>query len=144
MKSKAILYHSLFWAIIYFLWVLIFHNYSFSITKTITVEFCYLIFITVDFYAINNFIIPQLFFKKKYTFFVLATVIIITFSAWLRALVAMQMNQHVFHTTPINFKTLYLNSVVNISLWVLLVTIVKMLIDRIQTSSNWKCWKKKE
>jgi two-component system, LytTR family, sensor kinase len=136
MKSKKILYHSLFWATIYVLWVLIFRSYSFSITKTITVEFCYLIFITADFYAINNFIVPQFLFKKKYTFFVSATVIIITVSAWLRALVAIQMNQLFFHTTPIDFRTLYLNSIVNISLWVLLVTLVKMLIDSIQTQQQ--------
>lgn len=98
-----------------------------------TVEFCYLIFITADFYAINNLIVPQLLLKKRYTLFVSATIIIIALSAWLRALVAIQMNQYFFHVTPIDFSTLYLNSVVNISLWVLLVTIVKMLIDRIKT-----------
>ena len=98
-----------------------------------TVEFCYLIFITADFYAINNLIVPQLLLKKRYTLFVSATIIIIALSAWLRSLVAIQMNQYFFHVTPIDFSTLYLNSVVNISLWVLLVTIVKMLIDRIQT-----------
>ncbi|MFT4153761.1 sensor histidine kinase [Parafilimonas sp.] len=36
----------------------------------------------------------------------------------------------------VDFKTIYLNSVVNISLWVLLVTIIKMLIDRIQTQQQ--------
>lgn len=91
---------------------------------------------TADFYAINNFIVPHFLFKKKYLFFVSATVIIIAVSAWLRALVAVQMNVHFFHTTPIDFKTLYLNSVVNISLWVLLVTLAKMLIDRIQTQQQ--------
>src|SRR5258708_1740278 len=55
-------------------------------------------------------------------------------SAGLRALVARQMNLHFFHATPvIDFRTIYLNSLINISLWVLLVTIGKMLIDRIQT-----------
>ena len=128
--------HSLFWAGIYIFWVLVFRGYSFSITKTITVEFCYLIFITADFYSINNFIVPRLLFKKKYTFFVLAVLLIIAVSAWLRALVALQMNQHVFHTIPVDFRTLYLNSVVNISLWVLLITMVKMLIDKMQTGQQ--------
>jgi two-component system, LytTR family, sensor kinase len=101
-----------------------------------TIEFCYLIFITADYYVINNLIVPQFLLKKRYTFFVLATVIIIAVSAWLRALIAVQMNQHFFHLTPIDFRTLYLNSVINISLWVLLVIIVKMLIDRIQTQQQ--------
>lgn len=75
--------------------------------------------------------------KRKYALFVSATVIVIAFSAWLRALVALQMNRHFFQTnTIIDFGTLYLNSVVNISLWVLLVTIGKMLIDRMQTQQQ--------
>lgn len=133
MKSKTVLYHSLFWAAIFLLWVLVFRSYSLSITKTITVEFCYLIFVTADFYAINDLIIPQFFLKKKYILFVSSTILIIALSAWLRALTAMQMNRYFFHSIPIDFNSLYLNSVVNISIWVLLVTIVKMLIDRIQT-----------
>lgn len=136
MKGRTTLYHSLFWAGIYLLWVLVFRSYSFSITKTMTVEFCYLIFITADFYAINNFIVPQFLFRKKYALFISATLIIIAASSWLRALVALQMNQHFFHTTPVEFRTVYLNSIVNISLWVLLVTIAKMLIDRIQTQQQ--------
>jgi len=101
-----------------------------------TIEFCYLIFITADFYTITNFVVPQFLFKKRYTSFVVFTVLIIAVSAWLRALVALQMNQHFFHSTPVSFRTLYLNSIVNISLWVLLVTLVKMLIDRIQTQQQ--------
>jgi two-component system, LytTR family, sensor kinase len=59
---------------------------------------------------------------------------VIALSAWFRALIAQQMNRHYFHTIFItDFKTLYLNSVINISLWVLLITIGKMLADRIQT-----------
>lgn len=137
LKKKTILYHSLFWASIYLLWVIVFRSYSFSITKTMTIEFCYLIFITADFYTITNFIVPQFLFKKKYALFVIVTVLIIAVSAWLRTLVALEMNQHFFHTTtPVSFRTLYLNSIVNISLWVLLVTLVKMLINRIQTEQQ--------
>lgn len=136
LKNKTLLYHALFWAGIYFLWVLVFRSYSFSITKTITVEFCYLIFVTADFYAINNFIAPQFLLKKRYVLFVVATIIVIAVSAWLRALVAIQMNKYYFHAAPIDFSTLYLNSAANISLWVLLVTITKMLIDRVKTQQQ--------
>jgi two-component system LytT family sensor kinase len=102
-----------------------------------TIEFCYLIFITADYYAITNGIVPQFLLKKKYALFVSAIVIVIAFSAWLRALVALQMNLHFFSTGKItDFATLYLNSVFNISLWVLLVTIGKMLIDRMQTQQH--------
>jgi two-component system, LytTR family, sensor kinase len=116
------------------LWVLIFRRYSVSITKTMTIEFCYLIFITADYYAINNLIVPQFLHKKKYTLFITAIIIVIGFSAWLRSLVALEMNLHYFTTLTIpDFATLYVNSIINISLWVLLVTVGKMLMDRIQT-----------
>ena len=55
---------------------------------------------------------------------------------WLRALVAVQMNAHFFRVTPIDFGTLYVNSVFNISLWVLLITTAKMLIDKIQSQQQ--------
>jgi len=102
-----------------------------------TVEFCYLIFITADYYAVNNFIVPLFLLKRKYTLFVSATVIVIALSAWLRALIVLQMNLHFFYTGQlIDFSALYLNSVANISLWVLLITIGKMLVDRIQTEQQ--------
>jgi two-component system LytT family sensor kinase len=102
-----------------------------------TVEFCYLIFITADYYAVNNFIVPKFLIKRKYVLFVSTTVILITVSAWFRAMIALQMNLHYFYVTQImDFRTVYLNSVINISLWVLLITIGKMLVDRIQTQQQ--------
>ena len=75
--------------------------------------------------------------NRKYALFVVATLFVIAFSSWLRALVALQMNLHFFQPkTTIDFGTLYLNSIVNISLWVLLITIGKMLIDRMQTQQQ--------
>jgi len=98
-----------------------------------TIEFCYLIFITADYYAISNFIIPQFLVKGKYIYFISATIFVVGLSAWLRALVAVQMNVRFFHTvSQPDFTTLYLNSLFNISIWVLLIIAGKMLIDRIQ------------
>jgi two-component system, LytTR family, sensor kinase len=136
LKKRTVLYHFLFWAAIYLLWVLIFRSYSITLAKTVTVEFCYLIFITADFYAVSNFIIPRFLFKKKYVLFVSATIVTIALSAWLRSLVALQMNQHFFHAASVDLPTLYFNSVVNISLWVLLVVAAKMLADRIKTQQE--------
>ena len=99
-----------------------------------TVEFCYLLFITADYYAVNNFIVPNFLLKKKYVLFIAATLSVIALSAWFRALIAVQMNRHFFGTaSATDFNTLYFNSLINISLWVLLITIGKMLADRIQT-----------
>jgi sensor histidine kinase YesM len=134
LKGKTFRYHALFWTGIYLLWVAVFRSYAVTLTKTMTIEFCYLIFITADYYAVNNFIIPQFLIKKKYIYFISTLFILVTLSAWLRTLVAFWMNRH-FFASPSNadFKTVYLNSLLNISLWVLLITVVKMLVDRIQT-----------
>jgi len=99
-----------------------------------TIEFCYLVFITTDYYAVNNFIVPQFLGKKRYFLFISATLFTIAVSAALRALVAMQMNVHFFHSPTIpDFRTLYVNSLINISVWVLLITTGKMLAERIRT-----------
>jgi two-component system, LytTR family, sensor kinase len=117
--------------------VVLFRSYSVAITRTMTIEFCYLFFITADYYAINDLVIPQFLQRKKYASFVVVLLLVIAVSAWLRTLVALQMNQYFFHPAPFpSFRALYLRSVLNISLWVLLVTIGKMLIDRIQTQQQ--------
>jgi two-component system LytT family sensor kinase len=131
-RRNNIIYHSLFWLVIYLLWVFVFRNYSFSLNKTLTVQFCYLVFITADYYAATYFIVPQFLKKKRYALFVLLMVLLIAFSALLRALVSVQMNLHVFTNGPrVEFGTLYLNSVVNIFIWVELIVFGKMIFDRI-------------
>lgn len=131
MKVKF-LYHGLFWVAVYLLWVFVFRNYSFSLTKSLTVEFCYLVFITADYYIITYYILPQFLKKKQYALFIGYTLALIAFSALLRAIVSLEMNLHVFsgHTRP-DFGTLYLNSLLNIFIWVELIVTAKMIADRI-------------
>jgi two-component system LytT family sensor kinase len=132
MMKNNFIYHGLFWLGIYLLWVFVLRNYSFSLTKTMTVEFCYLIFITIDYYIAIYFIIPEFLKKKRYMWFALTTILLITFSALLRALVSREMGLYVFINSPVtSFGTLYLNSVVNIFIWVELIVLGKMILDRI-------------
>jgi two-component system LytT family sensor kinase len=136
LKKRTVLYHFLFWAGIYLVWLLIFRSYSVTLARTVTVEFCYLLFITADFYAVSNLIIPQFLLKKRYALFVTATIAVIALSAWLRSLVAVEMNRYFFHVAAIDLRTLYFNSVINISLWVLLVVAAKMLAERKKTQQE--------
>ena len=131
MKQK-LLYHILFWLGIYLLWVFIFRNYSFSLTKTVSVQFCYLLFITADYYITINWIIPEFLKKKRYAYFILFNISLLAFSAFLRSLVSVQMTTYVFTNSPkIAFSALYLNSLVNIFVWVELIVLGKMIIDRV-------------
>jgi len=137
LRSRTLLYHLLFWGALYLFWILVLRNYSLSLTKTATIEFCYLVFITADFYAISHFLLPQLVLKRRYLRFILISSVIIGLSSWLRALTAVQMNRYFFHPVQIpSFATLYLNSVTNIFFWVLLITVVKMTIDKAQTQQQ--------
>jgi len=97
-----------------------------------TVEFCYLVFITADYYIITYYILPAFLKKKRYVLFALCTMGLIAFSALLRALVSVQMNIHVFkgRVQPV-FSTLYFNSLLNIFIWVELIVMGKMIADRI-------------
>jgi len=126
------LYHGLFWVAVYLLWGFVFRNYSFSLTKSLTVEFCYLVFITADYYIITYYILPEFLKKKRYVLFVTYTLVLIAFSTLLRAIVSLEMNIHVFtgRIRPV-FGTLYFNSLLNIFIWVELIVMGKMIADRI-------------
>jgi two-component system LytT family sensor kinase len=133
MKKFTPAYHILFWLGIYLLWIAVFRSYSVAITKTMTIEFCYLIFITIDYYIITYFIIPKFLQKRKYFYFALTSIFLIAFSAFLRALVAARMNRYFFHSLQnADFNTLYFNSILNIAIWVQVITIGKMILDRAQ------------
>src|SRR5439155_18118492 len=72
--------------------------------------------------------------EKKYLLFAFSILALIAASSWLRALVALEMNRHVFHPALLpGFDTLYLNSVTNITLWLLLIMSGKMVLDQIHT-----------
>ena len=137
MKKGNIWIHVAAWAGLYIFWLLLFQNHALTFSRTMTIEFCYLLFITADYYVIVYFIIPGYLQQKKYLFFILIMAGLIALSAWLRALVAVQMNLHFFHTSPVpDFSKLYFNSVINIFLWVSLIIMMKMIIDRIQTQQQ--------
>jgi two-component system, LytTR family, sensor kinase len=73
--------------------------------------------------------------KRKYVLFLAAALALIAVSAWLRALLAIEMNLSVFHVTPLpGFQRVFINSIINISLWVLVITVIKMFADRTQAS----------
>lgn len=135
--KNNLIYHCLFWLGIYLLWVFVFRNYSFSLNKTMTVEFCYLLFITVDYYAVVYLIFPRFLKRRKYVYFVLYTFLLIAFSALLRALIARQMSLHIFKDNfhP-DFSALYFTSLLNIFIWAQLFIFGKMVVDRIYSQQR--------
>ena len=94
-------------------------------------EFCYLAFITADYYIIHYLVIPRYLLGRKYVLFVLAVVTVIAASAALRTMLAWTLNRYLFQPAlPVGLGRLYMNSTINISIWVLLLNGGKMLLDK--------------
>ena len=137
MKRADTWKHIAAWTCLYIVWLSLFQNHAIALTRTMTVQFCYLIFITADYYVIERLLIPRYLPQKRYGYFVAFTVSLIFISAWFRAWVALQMNRHFFHPPIIpHFDTLFFNSALNISLWVLVIITGKMLFERMQTQKQ--------
>ncbi len=133
LSDKRFIYHVLFWTGVYCFWVVLFRNYSFTLTRTMSVEFCYLAFITIDYYIVQHLLIPKFLLRRKYFLFVPGIATVIGVSGALRALVAWMITIYFFHLNlQEGVGRLYADSVVNISIWVLLLNGGKMLLDRIR------------
>ncbi|HET9823975.1 MAG TPA: histidine kinase [Chitinophagaceae bacterium] len=134
MTKKPGWYHIVFWIALYLFWILVFQKRAFAFSKTITVEFCYLLFIAANYYFNIYFAVPRFLYTKKYgTFTALFLAGIIT-AALLRVPLATYLSLHFFAPgkTPPGFYELFLNSFTNIFIWVICLVAGKIIIDRIR------------
>jgi two-component system, LytTR family, sensor kinase len=137
MQYKTATYHVLTWMGIYLLWLMIFHSYSVQLSRTITIQFCYLIFIMADYYSISLYIIPKYLSVGKNVLFIFSIITLILISAILRTSLAVYMSRHYFDDShPPDINGLYLTSLLNISAWVLIITVSKMLVDRMNVQQK--------
>jgi len=132
--NKALL-HCAFWVLAYFFWVYIFRNSTLVLTRTITIQFCYLVFIAINYYFDELYAIPYLLNKKKYFPFFLAFIGMIAATAWLRVPVSYLVRKHVFELPNVRFDALnvFSESFINIFFWVFFIVAAKMVIDRIRS-----------
>jgi len=122
------------WAALYFFWVMVFQKRAFAFSRTVTVEFCYLIFVAANFYFNIYFTIPKFLYQKKYFAFTISMLAGIAFTALLRVPLAMFLNHHYFlvgKSQP-GFTELLVNSLLNIFIWVVCILAGKLMIDRIR------------
>lgn len=122
------------WAGLYVLWVVLFQNHTLTISKTITVEFCYLVFIAATYYLQVYFSIPKFLYRKKYVLFGLILLGSIAAAAMLRVPLAMYLNKHFFLVNKPQpaFSQLFLNSFINIFVWVVCLVAANIIIDKIR------------
>src|SRR5579885_1956654 len=116
--KKDIRLHTALWLGLYIFWVLIFQNRSLTISRTMTIEFCYLAFIAAIYYTAVQYIIPKFLFRKYYVSFFLILLAAILLGALLRVPLVFFMNRYVFHAPLPSFQKVLLNSFINIFVWV--------------------------
>src|ERR1700748_2412629 len=69
LKINKAAYHLIFWLAAYFFWIFIFRNGTLVLTHTITIQFCYLAFISLNYYFNTGYTIPKLLNKSRYLAF---------------------------------------------------------------------------
>ncbi|MBS1512902.1 MAG: histidine kinase [Bacteroidetes bacterium] len=120
------------WLFLYIFWVLVFQKRAFAFSRTATVEFCYLLFIAANYYFNSLLLIPRFLYPKRYFLFGLLFIAGVVITALLRVPLAMYLNEHYFmpgEDQP-GFQKIFMNSLLNIFIWVVGIVAAKLVIDR--------------
>lgn len=124
--------HFIWWLGLYIFWIMIFQKRAFSFSTTVTIQFCYLLFIAANFYFNIYYTVPKFLYKKKYFAFIALFLAGIFIAALLRVPLATYLNYHFFlagKPQPATFD-LFINSLLNIFIWVVCLVAGKLIIDR--------------
>ncbi|WP_091169950.1 sensor histidine kinase [Mucilaginibacter sp. P25] len=132
LKINKIIYHLLFWALAYFFWIFIFRNGALVLTHTITIQFCYLAFISANYYFNALYTIPRLLNKKRYVKFGILFIGGIVLTALIRIPVSILVVTYIFKVPTPHFDllTIFVDSFINILFWVLCILAAKMVIEK--------------
>src|SRR4051812_2556403 len=125
-------YPLLGWIGLYIFWVMVFQKRELVVVQTATIEFCYLVFIAANFYFITRYAIPDFLHQRKYLVFALMLISGILVTAILRVPIATYLNKYYFlagKPQP-DFLTIFSNSLINISIWVIFLVAGHVMIDR--------------
>jgi two-component system LytT family sensor kinase len=134
LKTGKIIYHVIFWALAYLSWIFIFRNGTLVFTHALTIQFCYLLFISANYYFNAFYTIPYLLNKKRFVKFALCFLAGIVFTAVLRVPVSMLVITYVFGVkgAAFNYVSIFYDSFVNIFFWVACILAAHMVIEKIR------------
>src|ERR1700761_1478501 len=96
MKQQRIWISIGLWAGLYVCWITLLGDHVFTVTRTLTVQFCYLVFVAANYYAQVRYAIPRLLNRKKYLAFALFLPAGIALTALLRTPLAIYLQVHFF------------------------------------------------
>jgi len=121
------------WVGLYGCWVFLFRDRVFTVTRTLTVQFCYLLFVAANYYAQLYYAIPKLLYRKKYIAFAVFLPAAITLSALLRTPLAIWLQTHVFRPGSVSppFAAVFRDSFLNILIWVMCLVAIRLVFEKI-------------
>lgn len=124
--------HIAAWIGLYFIWVMVFQKRAFTLSRTATVELCYLLFVIANYYYNTYLIIPKLLYKQQYVLYGLLFISGILAAALLRVPLASYLNAHYFliDKAQPSLRAIFVASFVNIFIWTLLLTAARVIYER--------------
>ncbi len=133
MKQQRIWISIGLWAGLYLCWITLFHDHVFTITRTLTVQFCYLLFVAANYYAQIHYAIPKLLHRRKYLLFTLFLPTAILVSALLRTPMAIWLQVHYFRPGSLapDAGNVFRDSFLNIFIWVIFTVAIHQVIEKI-------------
>jgi two-component system, LytTR family, sensor kinase len=116
-------------------WIVIFRNTALVLTRTITIQFCYLVFIAANYYFNTLYNLPFFLEKKKYVQFGLLFLLAIGVTALIRVPVSFLVTTYIFKIIQTSFNRLnvFYDSYINILFWVVLILAGKMISDKLRS-----------
>jgi len=127
-------YDILWWAVLYLFFVFILQNRVITLSRSLTVQFCYLAFIAANYYFQVLYGIPRFLHRKQYFLFITLLITGIVVTAALRVPLVVYMNSHVFSSGNNNqgIRDIFYSSLLNIAIWVITLLSIKLMLDRMR------------
>ena len=129
-------YDILWWAALYLFFVFILQNRVITLSRSLTVQFCYLAFIAANYYLQILYGIPRFLHRKQYLLFVTLLIAGIATTAALRVPLVVYMNNHVFSSgstgTSQGLTAIFYASLLNIAIWTVIILSIKLMLDRMR------------
>lgn len=121
------------WVGLYLCWITLFRDRVFTVTRTLTVQFCYLLFVAANYYAQVYYAIPRLLNRRRYLAFALFLPGAIAFSALLRTPLAIWLQVSFFRpgSPAPDPGTLFRDSFLNIFIWVMCLVTIRLVLEKI-------------
>jgi hypothetical protein len=146
MNKYRVWIHLAGWGVLYLLWVTVLRYHALSVSRTLTVEFCYLVFIAAGYYFHSLVTIPRLLYKGKYLAFGLLLPLAAMVAAGLRVPLVLYLNAHYFLPGAAQpaARVIWVNSLLNILVWTVCLVAARLVADKIRLRQHMEALEKEQ